>query len=388
MRVLISSTAGLGHVHPMVPLARALREAGHEILWASGPATAAHLRNSGFEAVESGLDAEVRSGLYRRQYPEAALLPAADRPTHMLTKLFGEIGVREMLTGLLAAARDWEPSLLIHDPADFAGPLAAAIAGIPHVTHSYGGLVPPRTVEKAAVELAPLWLSHGLEPRPYAGCYDHLYIDIYPPSMQSADIELIPHRQLARPVAFAGEGELGNISEFVNGDERPLLYMTFGTRFSVNRTFHLALEALRDLDIQVLVTVGPDGDPASLGPQPSNVRIERYVPQTLILDHCQVVVSHGGSGTLLAALARGIPQLCLPQGADQFRNAASCERVGAGIQLQEDQVDGAAIKDAIRRLLTDSSFRVGAQKVEAEIRTMPAPAEVAVVLEELVSATA
>ncbi|MDQ3675606.1 MAG: glycosyltransferase, partial [Actinomycetota bacterium] len=63
------------------------------------------------------------------------------------------------------------------------------------------------------------------------------------------------------------------------------------------------------------MTVGPNGDPAAFGPQPPRVVLERYIPQTLLLPVCDVVASHAGSGTVLAALAHGIPQLCLPQAA-------------------------------------------------------------------------
>ena len=384
MKVLFSSTAGLGHVHPMVPLARALQERGHEVRWATGAAAAAELRRSGFEADDCGMAADPRMAAYRQTYPEADSLPAPERVFHMFAGLFGEIGVSAMTDDLLRVARAWEPALMIHEQAEFAGPVVGALLGVPHVTHSYGSLVLPAVVERAGLAAAPVWRAHGLEPAAHGGCYDHLYIDIYPPSMQADEIVQVPRRQLARPVAFGGSEAGHRLADFIDVDGRPLVYLTFGTRWTINASFRLALECGREFDVQVLVTIGAGGDAGSLGHQPANVRVERYVPQTLILGHCQFVVSHAGSGTVLAALARGIPQLSLPQGADQFRNAANCERVGAGLQILPEAVTREALTGAFERLLNEAQFRASAEAVAREIAAMPSPGQVAEVVEGLV----
>jgi UDP:flavonoid glycosyltransferase YjiC (YdhE family) len=137
------------------------------------------------------------------------------------------------------------------------------------------------------------------------------------------------------------------------------------------------VEALRSLPIRLLVTVGPGGDPSSLGPQPPHVYVARYVPQTSVLPACAAVVSHAGSGTFLASLAEGLPQVCLPQAADQFLNAAACERTGAGITLLPDSATASAVHDAAAAALGDPGLRTTAERIAAEIATMPAPAAVA-----------
>lgn len=94
------------------------------------------------------------------------------------------------------------------------------------------------------------------------------------------------------------------------------------------------------------------------------------------------MASHGGSGTVLAALGMAIPQLCLPQAADQFINAAAVARSGAGLAIPPGQVDPAAVGDAVQRLLDDAAFRRAARLVADEIASMPSPDEVAGVLEK------
>ena len=96
-----------------------------------------------------------------------------------------------------------------------------------------------------------------------------------------------------------------------------------------------------------------------------------------------MVASHGGSGTLLGALAHGIPQLCLPQGADQFRNAEACRAAGAGICLSGADATPGRIEAALRQLLTDPAPRRSAERVAAEIAGMPSPADAVRALEQL-----
>ena len=99
-----------------------------------------------------------------------------------------------------------------------------------------------------------------------------------------------------------------------------------------------------------------------------------------MLPSCDVVISHGGSGTTLGALAHGLPMLLVPQGADQFDNAERCKEAGAAIVLAPDEVTPVAVRDALEQLLADPAFARGGT-VAAEIGSMPTPAEAAVAVE-------
>jgi UDP:flavonoid glycosyltransferase YjiC (YdhE family) len=92
------------------------------------------------------------------------------------------------------------------------------------------------------------------------------------------------------------------------------------------------------------------------------------------------VVSHGGSGTFLGAVSLGLPQLCLPQAADQFRNAEGGTRAGASLALRPGEVSAESVREAVERLLADPDLRAGAQRVAAEIAAMPSPESVASLL--------
>lgn len=367
----------------MVPLAQALVARGHALRWLTGPDATDRLRHLGIDARPVGIPFEALRGEYGRRYPELRTMPPEQLADHAFPHLFGAVAPEHVIGDVVRVAQDWRPDLVIHDAAEFTGPIAAALVGVPAVTHGFGALTPASRVAAAAEQIAPLWRSVGLEPRPFGGLYDHLYLDPYPARLQTVDMGHVPRRQPARPDAVDEDAEASDVGLEGGPDAPPLVYLTFGTVARVGPAIGIALEAIVARDVRVLVTVGPGGDPADLGPQPSHVRVERYVPQADVLRHCTVVVSHAGSGTFLAAVANGIPQLCLPQAADQFLNADACRHAGVGLALTPNEATVESIGGALDRLLAEASFRDRARSVAREIAAMPGPGEVAALVEAL-----
>jgi UDP:flavonoid glycosyltransferase YjiC (YdhE family) len=381
-RVLITSPATVGHILPMVPLATALVTRGHEVLWATPVAGVAHVEAAGFRGV--GVSSFVmRPDLVRDRYPEIEALAPAEVPDVMFGKGFGAMATPPMLEGLLPVATEWRPHLVVCDAADFAGHIVAAELAVPSVTKGFGPLLPEHRVALAGHEVAPLWRSRGLEPPPYGGAYEHLYLDPYPPELApSGPAPHIRRRQALRPVAPGGSAVDPADLPLPGGPaDTPLVYLTLGTVFNDPAILRTVVAALGALPVRVLVTVGPNGDPAALGELPANVRAERYVDQEAVLGHCDHVVSHAGSGTVLGALARGLPQLCLPQGADQFLNAAAVASCGAGLALPPSEVDEPAVALAVGRVLQEPRFRDAAGLVADSIASMPSADDVVRVLE-------
>jgi UDP:flavonoid glycosyltransferase YjiC (YdhE family) len=383
MRVLVTTPAGLGHIHPMVPLARALAARGHEVRWALPAEVADRVASVGIEPVPIEGRGPITPTEVMRRFPELAALPLADRPDAVFGKLFGTLATPPMLEGLEPIARDWRPELVVADAADFAGHIVAAMLGAPSVTKGFGPLLPERRVAAAGDEVAPLWASRGLEPRPYGAAYDHLYIDIYPPEMQVESGAHVSRREPMRPVSEDGTVDSSPLPLPSASRDVPLAYVTMGTVFNDPEPLRRAVAAVRALDVRVLATVGPHADPTVLGEQPAHVRVERYVPQSAVLPQCDVVVSHAGSGTTLAALSLGLPQVCLPQGADQFLNAAAVTASGAGVSLTPDAATTDAIRDAVAAVLHDAAYRRAAERVASSIEGMPSPDAVAAAVEAL-----
>ena len=388
MRVLFTSSPGWGHVHPMVPLARAFIDRGDEVLWSASPEVCPALEREGIRAAPAGLTQPDSGRMFAERYPEIESLAPPDRPAFMFPRLFGGVRAGPMLADLMPIATEFEPDTVVHEAGELAAPIVAALLGVSNVTHGFGGLVLEERIAAASAEVSPLWLANGLEPRPYAGCYDHLYLDIYPPSLQKGDAGHVSNIQPLRPVAYATAGSEELPAIVTHGGDLPLVYFTFGTVFNTDHVQLVTItRALGDLPVRALVTVGPRGDPSALGPTPPNVHVARYVPQTQILPHVALVVSHAGSGTFLASLGSGIPQLCIPQAADQFQNAAAAERAGVGLTIEPGAVTTDQVTDSIERLLQEPSFRRRARRVQNEIEAMPGPAQVAKVIEQLAKAS-
>src|SRR3954468_12883520 len=371
MRVLFTTTSGRGHFQPMIPLARAFAGAGHEVRWAGAEQACVTLREKGFDALPAGLF-ELDPSPLRNPPPEIAALPPAERPTYLFAIVFGPLRAEPMLADLMPIVESWQPQLMVCEQAELAGPIAAARHGVPNVTHAFGRLLPATRLDRARESMAELWRSHGLEPRPYAGTYDHLYVDIYPPSLQAQETAHLGNVQLVRP------------ADPITHDDaaEPLVYVTLGTVFNDDiELFQVAVEAARVLGIRVVVTLGPGNDPALLGPQPSHVQVEQFVPQAELLPACAAVTSHAGSGTFLAALAAGVPQVLLPQAADQFLNAQAGAEGGVAIAVPRAEASVARVREALERVIGDNAFRRAAERVRAEISAMPPPEEVVAQLE-------
>jgi MGT family glycosyltransferase len=113
------------------------------------------------------------------------------------------------------------------------------------------------------------------------------------------------------------------------GRDRPLVYATLGTVFNKMRRLRTAmLDALADLDADVLMTIGRDVDPGRIGSVPPNVRVEPFVSQSLVLPRASLVVSHAGLGTMLGALYHGVPMVVVSIAGDQLLNARRAAELG------------------------------------------------------------
>lgn len=379
VRVLVTSPGGIGHATPLVPLAIALVAAGAEVRVACPSPAAERLVQVGLDVTRIGMPGGDANATCLERFPEIRTMLGSQLPGFVFPRLFGEITAAAQFPDLLAIARSWRPHLVVHDAADLAAPVVAAAVGVPNVCHGFGTVVPATTMAAAAERAAALWETVGLEPRPFGGCYDHLYVDPFPPSLQPVRSEHLGRVVAEAPqAAAAAPGEsLPEPVEAALADGAPLVHVTFGTVYNRNAAFDAAVAAAARLDAVVLVTVGPGGDVTAFGQPGANVHIERFVAQSLVMPRAAALASHAGSGTVLAALQHAVPQVCIPQAADQFRNAAAVDASGAGTAITDDATPE-AIDAALRRLLDDPAIRAAASAMASEIAAMPTADEVAI----------
>jgi UDP:flavonoid glycosyltransferase YjiC (YdhE family) len=371
----------------MVPLAHALAEAGHVVGVATAEGLDDVVRRAGFEHLPAGAVGGENLEAFRRLRQQAVDggLSTEDLPQWLIVEYFAKVAAPAMLADR-ERLLDWRPDLVVREEGEFAGPAIAALAQVPWVDHSWGPMRPPGDIDDIVAPLALLWARHGLEPDPRAGFFRWLYLDVAPPTLQFPYAAGVANCRPIRPTSAAASVEVPPWLDTLGG--RPCVYVTLGTSLvQTNDTdfFQTVLSALQDEDVDVVVTVGP-ADPATLGPIPANARVERFIPQDALLPFCSAIVSNGGAGSTMGALAAGVPLLIVPAiAASQTRNAQAVVRCGAGRTVARNEIDRGVVRSEVRHLLDDPSYRQVARTIAEEIAAMPAPGDLVPVLEALSS---
>jgi MGT family glycosyltransferase len=145
-------------------------------------------------------------------------------------------------------------------------------------------------------------------------------------------------------------------------DGRPLVLVSLSTTYQGQADVaRRIVAALENLPVRGLVTLGPALHPADI-PLPPNVAAEQYAPHVLVCPHADLVVTHGGHGTVITALNFGVPMVCLPMGRDQADNAARVMWRGAGLR-GASTANIETLRRAISRALEEPRFRAGARQV-------------------------
>lgn len=359
-----------GHFEPLVPLAVQARAAGHAVAFATGEPYASRARQAGFDAFRAGPDEGFRAE-WAPRFPGFDQLRGDAQRHFFLTEIFANLELVPRAEDLESIVESWRPQLIVHEVAELAAPLVGTARGIPYVDVSYGPLIGSSLLRATGEAAASHWKARGLEPHPVAGLFGHLYVDTCPPSLQSPEIASIAAVQRLRPAA-AEIPDADPPEWLALLDSDAIVYLTMGTVWNRNLdVFEMVIDAVRDDDIVLIVTIGRQNDPASLGSQPDNVLVHQYIPQGVLLPRCHAIVTHGGAGTTLGALAFGVPLLVLPQGADQYTNAERVVAAGAGRQLLNDELSVDAVRDSVRAVLHDQSYRRCAKRIQTEIHEMP-----------------
>lgn len=390
MKILFCSTGSAGHRLPMLPLAEAFVRRGHDVAWATAPDALPELTGRQFALFPAGLTMSGARQIYRQRWPEAAFLRGEALSAHTFPRLFGGVVAPAMLADLELILDRWQPAFVINEAAALAAPLACKRKGFKHVTHGFGLRLPPPHLASAMQEFGALWASADGPPPADGRLYEHLYLDIAPPGLSHSLAPTIPRSLLLRPASPRIREIMAlptSLRHMLSGSNRPLIYLSFGTVFNHSEALGMAAAALARLDATAIVTVGRDGDPGSLGGLPANVHVEPYVDQARLLPFCDAVVSHAGAGTLLGAAAHGLPQLLLPQAADQFRNAQAIATAGAGRMLRPEQLSVDLIESGLRDILGSTEVPMAARRLAGEILAMPSAEAVAAEIESFMDAT-
>lgn len=371
MRVLFTFAGGSGHVEPLLPIADALRVAGHTVAFAGQRSVLASL-----EAREFTLFPDPAAATDVQATIAPLLEVDMEKEYRTLRDTYAGRFARVAVTRLLELNVEWLPDIVVCDEVDFGSMIAAERLSLPHATvlvTAAGSFV---RAEAVAEPLDGLRAEHRLPPDPeLAMLRRDLVLSPFPPSFRDLAYPL-PRSTLSIQPGLVDAGERGVTPPWLaHRSDRQTVYFTLGTVFNRESgdLFARVLAGVRQLPINVVVTVGRHLDADVVGPQPENVRVERYIPQSALLPHCDLVINHGGSGSVIGSLAYGLPMVVLPMGADQPLNAARCEQLGVGIVLDAVAATSHSIGEAVTAALDDRRYRIAAERIRDEIAALPGP---------------
>lgn len=356
MRVLVVAAPLLGHVFPLMPLTLALRDAGHNVVVATG-GEALRVRDSGLH-VEDVVPGNVRFGpialrimvthpfVTRREMRGSGKLD-------FVSRLFGTVG-NAMTEPLQALVKRWKPDVVVHEPLAAAG----SALGVPSIIHDVS-------------------LFDGLELTAAVGA--RMKADVRSPAtiLRTAPPSLTEFwgGRPMRFVAYSGDGEVPQWLAEPSGKPRILVSRSTAPGPGSGRMMAAVIKAAGQVDAE-FVLVRPERTDGL----PDNVRTVGWVPIPRVLPFCDGIVHHGGAGTLLGALAAGVPQLVEPGPGDRTVHATAITGRGAGLKAAPQEVT----PELLTKLIEDSKLQRAAGEVRDEIAGMPAPRDVAATWEDLI----
>lgn len=421
MKILFTVIPAAGHLNPTIPIARALKEQGHEILYATGNQKVPLLKQ---------LDIPVKAILEGKADTIEQVYAPIKEHLNSYNPYSILVEINYILDFMLAAvveleqlSKNWQPDVIV---ADFCTPVGAALAikqNIPWIAitgtpacirtmkgtpSNLGGLSRPRHLGhhlrdrlgrlllervRSGLSLAfrKRWRELGLAingPNHSDGLYyPYAILGVVP-------WEIEYPRDWPRQMHFIGPVEWSDQSEIQAEDllflqsSAPKVLVTMGTHLAEEKSqlFPKLINFLAPLPYQFLFSLG--GSSVSFPNPPStNVKFTSYVPYSEVLKHVDAVVHHGGSGIMCSCLKAGIPALVIPQGFDQPDNAQRVAELGAGIRLNPSQVNRVRISQCLQELIANPSYKQKASQLAWAIAHNYSPIKDAVAIVETVGQT-
>jgi len=410
--VLISTMPAIGHVNPLLLTAAKLVARGHRVCWHTGPEAAPKVEASGARFVPMHHTRDIVEPLRQAQQKHGLAAANAAMISLFVEPMLGQL--RDYQAILADFAADVVVvdmcslgALLLHETG---GPVWATVGinplGRPESPPWGSGKAPARSSIGRFQNRLISWLGDHVMLREVTVAFNQqrrrvglpavakgttvfdclmspfLHLQGTTPAFEFPYRDLPPYVHFVGPMlpplptdyappSWWGELETG----------RPVVHVTQGTvATDVAELVCPTIQALAGEDVLVVVTTPA---PEQLGAVPSNVRVERMIPHALLLPHVDVMVTNGGYNGVKVALAHGVPLVAAGATEDKPEVCSRIAWSGAGVNLQTGRPTPAQLKQAIQRVLHDSSYRQHARAIQADFAAHDSPIEAAQLLERL-----
>jgi MGT family glycosyltransferase len=415
MRILQTLMAFSGNAPPQLAVTRELVARGHEVRVLVHRAAAERVRSTGAEVIE--IERAVPEFDISRRASDTLRDWAAPNKFRAGIRLRNH-GQLDLLEGIASECAE----LLAESPTDFvvfdwvllgaavaaeaAGVPAAALVHCPYPMPVPGA--PPLfsgadwrdgpfgAVRNRVLNRFFLRFSAAGLPRLNAVRAEHRLapLDSWEEQMESAaavyvltapELDFSSRGELPANVSYVGPAfepfATDWVSPWAEEGELPLVLASFSTSYmNQSDLAQRVLDAISDLPVRGILTAGPALETGGLR-VPANVKISDYLPHRTALPRAALMITHAGWQTVNAALADGVPLLCLPDGRDQPDNAARVVAVGAGVRLPK-KASVRRLRDGIAEALDDQALREAAARMRTALGRLDGAVEVASRLEE------
>jgi MGT family glycosyltransferase len=370
VKVLAYTSPARGHLYPLVPILKELDQRGDAVAVRTVSAEVEHVRGLGFSA--QAIDPRIEA-IVHDDYLARTPIGGIKRVTAVLAKR-AELEPDD----LRSAMAEVSPDLLVIDTSCWGAAALAETTRLPWASYlPFPAPFPGKGVPPFGPGFAPAHNTLGrlrdllLGPvtfgiversikaplntvRKSVGASDVAdAIDWFsrPPLTLYLTAEPFEYPRTDWPASFRLVGPIGYdppapAPEWLAAVDRPLVLVTTSSEFQNDVTLIAnALAGLRDADVFVVGTL-PSGNPRDFD-VPTNARLERFLPHSVVLAKASCVVTHGGMGATQKALAAGVPVVVVPFGRDQLEIARRVELSGAGVRLPRAKLSPQRLRDAV-----------------------------------------
>jgi zeaxanthin glucosyltransferase len=408
----VLSFTGSGHLNPLIAVGLNLQERGHRITFFEKPKIERRIREAGlgFYAIVQ------RESPFKGKGPA---MPAGGVLSELATLRFN---LRRIKHDLENYFKESEPALretgvdaLIVNEIAITGPTLAELLGLPYfivstsVPHNFGWNAYPawsgyrsRRSWYSAFQAAVLEVSSVKMHGPIRSTVNRFRASrglapvsginpSYPPLAQITQLPKcldVPRSSFPRYFRYTGpfdrEGSRPRIDfPWDRLDGRPLIYASLGTtRNAQADVLRLIAEACKEIDAQLVISLGGRFDAAAFGPWPGEPVVVEFAPQLEILKRASLVITHAGPNTVFETLMEGKPMVAIPVAHDQPAIAARLARLGIAEVLPIMRLSAGMIRRAAVKVLQDDSYRRAAEEMQKELRNLNGVQRAVEIIEE------
>jgi UDP:flavonoid glycosyltransferase YjiC (YdhE family) len=372
VRILFSGNPLAGHLLPMMPLADAARTSGHETaLLTSGDLASLVAPMRVLQAgpsIEEMVDETVRRigshpskpGRNTRELFAGVRVEVNLAEARWGVELFAGVRVEWSLDEALRQAGAFGPDLVVCEGHDFVGPMVAAALGVPWAGYAVMGPLPAPFWRAMQERVSREYRSRSLTARPRIAL-----VDPYPDALRSFTEQPPADRITIRPPV--NEHRPTQRAEPDLQPKRRCVLVTLDTTGSHSVALSALASSVAAAGFTAIVTAQREDLSADI--DPDRVRPLGHVPLARLLPQVDLVVTAGGTGTVLASLSHGLPMVIRPFIADQPWNAARLAFRGAAIVID----DVAEAGTAARQIAEDPAYSEVAKSIGAELASLNSP---------------